>query len=64
MQPSVAGNAQQAVPKNPKSANIVQVENGFIVNTQKVNGYGQTAHIATSIEEAADIIKTYFSSEE
>lgn len=45
---------------NPKSVHIQKAQNGFVLQLQKVDEYGQDYSIAASIEDIGEIIKTYF----
>lgn len=47
----------------PKSAHVNTAANGYTVLTDNTTQFGQTVHIAATIEDVNTIINDYFSQE-
>lgn len=56
----VASGGLMAPIKNPKRFSLTQVDNGFLIEMQNVDTYGNKNNVAMDLESALEIAKTYF----
>lgn len=64
MPTGLAGSGLMPQINNPKSFNVEQASNGFIIRTQNRRSYDSRSHIAADVDAVTAIIRDYLTSEE